>query len=199
MNYRIINKEERMTVDQRIDCSQRSLYLLSGIFMVIVTLAISGCGGGEPERAPARAKSAASAADKPRAAAEEEYVPLVTAPRVAFNYNPVGRRDPFRSILVKTEIAKSLEGLPPLQKTDLEELRLIGIVWGNFGYSAMVQTPDGKGYSLRVGTQVGPNEGSVKRITKRFLLIEEKYTDIFGESKTREVKFDLHPQKEGSE
>jgi len=63
----------------------------------------------------------------------------------------------------------------------------------------MVQTPDGKGYTIRVGTPVGPNKGVVRHITDRYLTIEEKYTDIFGEKKVREVKLDLHPQKEGSE
>ena len=43
--------------------------------------------------------------------------------------------------------------LPPLQRVGLTELSLIGVLWGNYGYTAMVQTPDGKGYSIRRGTQ----------------------------------------------
>jgi type IV pilus assembly protein PilP len=94
---------------------------------------------------------------------------------------------------------KNLESLPPLLRTEVGELRLIALVWGGFGYTAMVQTQDGKGYTVRVGTAVGPNRGTVRKITDRYLTVEEKYVDIFGESKAREVKLELHPQKEGSE
>lgn len=125
--------------------------------------------------------------------------PTVPLPTTNYTYDPDGRRDPFRSILVTSVTAKSLKSLPPLLRVEVGELQLIGIVWGGFGYSAMVQTPEGKGYTIHVGTPVGPNNGVVRRITGGYLTIQEKYTDIFGEKKVREVKLDLHPQKEGSE
>lgn len=101
--------------------------------------------------------------------------------------------------MVKAETEKSPRVLPPLQRIPVEEIRLIGVVWGGFGYSAMMQTPDGKGYTVRVGTLIGTNGGKVTGITAQNVIIEEKYTDIFGEKKIRDVKIDLHPQKEGSE
>lgn len=116
-----------------------------------------------------------------------------------YNYNAQGRRDPFRSILITTETTRKIDVLPPLQRTEIAEMRLIGIVWGSLGYSAMIQTPDGKGYTIRMGIPIGPNNGVVKKITERNLMVEEKFTDIFGEKKTREIVMDLHPQKEGSE
>lgn len=174
------------------------------MFGLLVAL-VSACGGDQTPKGPsavrpgpAKAPAApAPAAPNPPAEAEEP-TPAVPA-QVAYTYNPAGRRDPFRSILVTSESAKSLRSLPPLLRTEIGELQLIAIVWGGFGYSAMVKTPDGKGYTIRVGTLVGPNKGVVRQITKRDLTIEEKYTDIFGEKKVREVKLDLHPQKEGSE
>jgi len=63
----------------------------------------------------------------------------------------------------------------------------------------MVQTPDGKGYTLKVGTAVGPNGGSVKKITEKNVVVQENYADIFGERKLREVVMELHLQKEGAE
>lgn len=162
-----------------------------------------GCGGGQPPQGsstarPATTKAPAAAAPTPAVENTEEVVPTAPLP-ASHTYETGGRRDPFRSILVTSESAKSLKSLPPLLRTEIGELQLIGIVWGGFGYSAMVQTPDGKGYTIRVGTLVGMNNGVVRRITKRYLTIQEKYTDIFGEKKVREVKLDLHPQKEGSE
>jgi type IV pilus assembly protein PilP len=125
--------------------------------------------------------------------------PPAAVPPVEYAYNPQGRRDPFRSILIVTETAQKIDALPPLQRTEIADMRLIGIVWGGLGYTAMVQMPDGKGYSIRVGTLIGPNNGVVKKITERSIMVEEKFTDIFGEKKKREVVLDLYPQKEGTE
>jgi len=69
---------------------------------------------------------------------------------------------------------------------------VIAIVWGGMGQSAMLQTPEGKGYTVRVGTRVGPNHGVVRKITPREVIVEERYTDVFGETKTREVTLELH-------
>jgi len=127
-----------------------------------------------------------------------EKTPKPAAVVTPFSYNPGGRRDPFRSIITIEKI-KGIRGLLPLQRVEINELKLIAIVWGGFGYHAMVQTSDGKGYTLNVGTAVGPNDGSVKKITEQNVMIEENYTDIFGERKLRQVVLELHPQKEGAE
>jgi type IV pilus assembly protein PilP len=166
----------------------------------IFAAAAVGCVGGTSPPAPQSGKQAAAKPPAPvPPAVAEQKTEGQNPPPAPYVYNAEGRRDPFQSILVTAESARNLQRLPPLLRTEIGELRLIGIVWGGFGYSAMVQTPDGKGYTIRVGTPVGPNNGSVRKITERYLTIEEKYTDIFGEKKVREVKLDLHPQKEGSE
>ncbi len=76
---------------------------------------------------------------------------------------------------------------------------MIAIIWGGLGQSAMVQTPDGKGYTVRVGTRIGSNQGVVKRITAQSVVVEERYTDVFGENKTREVVLNLGPSGEKTE
>ncbi|MBI3810803.1 MAG: pilus assembly protein PilP [Nitrospirae bacterium] len=172
------------------------------VFICVVTILTSfGCGSGPPPQGPSAAKPGASKNPGPsvQTPAMDNKTEGSAIPPPPYAYNPEGRRDPFRSILVKSELGKSLENLPALLRTEVGELRLIGIVWGGFGYSAMVQTPDGKGYTIHVGTPLGPNRGRVQKITERYLTIEERYVDIFGENKVREVKLDLHPQKEGSE
>lgn len=177
--------------------------------MAFLILILLGCGGGSPPPTVPAAKpvpgkpagkqaSLLPAESAQKVKTETPAAPVPPQP-VAFTYSAEGRRDPFRSILVIEQTGGALESLPPLQRAQIEELKLIAIVWGGFGYSAMLETPDGKGYTVRVGTLVGPNSGVIRRITERVLMIDEKYTDIFGERKTREVKLDLHPQKEGSE
>ena len=113
------------------------------------------------------------------------------------SYDPSGRRDPFLPIsqLAQQETDTSL---PPLQRVGLTELNLIGVVWGNYGYTAMVQTPDGKGYSIRRGTRIGPNNGVVSSITERGFIVQERFTDVYGNKQEREYVKLLHP-KEGIE
>jgi type IV pilus assembly protein PilP len=115
-----------------------------------------------------------------------------------YSYNPSGRRDPFAVVLKDPKTGEENQSLPPLQQLSLTELNLIGIVWGGFGYSAMVQAPDGKGYTVRQGTRVGPNGGAVSSITENALVVQERFTDVYGNKQVREYVKLLHA-KEGSE
>jgi type IV pilus assembly protein PilP len=114
------------------------------------------------------------------------------------SYDPSGRRDPFLPIVENSQLGPGDVALPPLQRVGLTELNLIGIVWGTYGYTAMVQAPDGKGYSLRRGTRVGPNNGVVSSITERGIIVQERFTDVYGNKQEREYVKLLHP-KEGIE
>lgn len=169
-------------------------YALSFGFLV-------SCGFSEPPSVP-HAPSAPSAG-----APKAEPAPPVAAPtasaekkeEIPFQYNPAGRRDPFKSIIVSSERQSLAENLPPLQRKELSELKVIGIIWGGFGYGAVIQTPDGKGYPVRKGTRMGLNNGVISRITNKEVVVQEKYLDIFNERKTRDVVMELHPHKEGLE
>ncbi len=114
------------------------------------------------------------------------------------SYDPSGRRDPFLPMLQLGQQDETDPNLPPLQRIGLTELSLIGVLWGNYGYMAMVQTPDGKGYSIRRGTRIGPNNGVVSSITERGIIVQERFTDVYGNKQEREYVKLLHP-KEGIE
>ena len=114
------------------------------------------------------------------------------------SYDPSGRRDPFLPMLQLGQQVEQDANLPPLQRVGLTELSLIGVLWGNYGYTAMVQTPDGKGYSIRRGTRIGPNNGVVSSITERGIIVQERFTDVYGNKQEREYVKLLHP-KEGTE
>ena len=166
-----------------------------GVFLVL-----QGCSGAEaPRKQPESVIPKPAKVSEPKPAAPPK-TPLATpavlpvSPEASFQYNSEGRRDPFQSVIVVSDKKKSAEHLPPLQKMDLTELKLIGIVWGAFGYNAILQAPDGKGYPVKIGTRVGVNNGVVRTISSARLTVEETYTDIFGERKMKEVNLDLHPQ-----
>ena len=113
-------------------------------------------------------------------------------------YDPSGRRDPFAPVVQELQPGKLDAHLPPLQRVALTELNLIAIVWGAYGYTAMVQTPEGHGYTVRRGTRVGQNNGVVSAITERGIIVQERFTDVYGKKQEREYVKLLHP-KEGLE
>jgi len=115
-----------------------------------------------------------------------------------FGYDPSGRRDPFAPVVEQLQPGKMDANLPPLQRVNLTELNLIAIVWGAYGYTAMVQTPEGYGYAVRRGTRLGQNNGVVSAITERGIIVQERFTDVYGKKQEREYVKLLHP-KEGAE
>ncbi len=116
-----------------------------------------------------------------------------------YTYDPSGRRDPFTAILLPGQVPGEADlSVPPLQRVGLTELNLIGIIWGAYGYVAMVQTPDGKGYTVRRGTRIGPNNGVVSAITENAIIVQERFTDVYGKKQEREYVKPLHT-KEGTE
>ena len=141
---------------------------------------------------PPAATSSAPQPEGPGAGAE----PSVQVGRGGYVYLPEGRRDPFLSILreASAEAAKKMDelNLPPLQRVTVAELTVIGIVWGGFGYTAMLQTPDGRGYVVKRGARIGNNNGVVSAITEKAVIVEERFTDIYGKKQVREYAKPLH-------
>ncbi len=154
---------------------------------------------GLPAEMPAMAEGAPAVGDLSRparsvhlaalsntmAAALDSGVP--PAPPGPYSYNPLGRRDPFAPVLREAGTSREADiALPPLQRVTLTEVTLIGVIWGGFGYSAMVQTPDGKGYTVNRGTVIGPNNGVVTAISESGITVEERFTDLYGKKLVRE-------------
>jgi type IV pilus assembly protein PilP len=112
-----------------------------------------------------------------------------------YAYHPDSRRDPFLAIVLGDSKATEVNlNVPPLQRVAMSELSLIGVIWGGFGYVAMVQTPDGRGYTVREGTRVGSANGVVSAITPETLTIKEPFSDIYGRKEMREHVMSLHPK-----
>jgi type IV pilus assembly protein PilP len=123
---------------------------------------------------------------------------LLVEPVSAHAYDPSGRRDPFVPVLQQLGLGPIDPTLPPLQRVGLTEMNLIAVIWGGYGYTAMVQTPDGNGYTVRRGTRIGPNNGVVSAVTEKGIVVQERFTDVYGSKQEREYVKLLHP-KEGPE
>jgi len=103
-------------------------------------------------------------------------------------YSSAGKRDPFQALALKTQTKRRpRENLSPLERYDLGQLKLVGIVWDAKDPRAMVEDSAGLGYVVRIGTPIGPNEGKIKEIKASEVVIEESYIDFYGARKNRQV------------
>lgn len=168
------------------------LFFLIGLSALAV-VAFAGCSNSEktPEtNAPAAPKSAPSLTTQVTSTVTE------IAPQAVYAYNSIGRRDPFAPIVTRVE-DKAKSDRAPLERYSIHDFKMTGVVWGGFGYNAMLEAPDGKGYFVRRGTIIGPNKGVVKKITETTLVIEEKFKTATGGEDRRETIIDIRKKQEG--
>jgi Tfp pilus assembly protein PilP len=110
----------------------------------------------------------------------------------AGRFKPDGKRDPFQPYNLKSRTtARPRESLSPLERYDLSQLRLVGIVWDIKRPRAMVEDTAGLGYIVTVGTPIGNSGGKVMAIQPNGIMIEESYKDVTGAKKKRDVSMKL--------
>lgn len=111
-----------------------------------------------------------------------------------YSYDPKSRRDPFQA-LTKAIKRERLLDVPPLQRYQLSDVKILGIVWGGYGYHALIQTPDGKGYTVKEGMLMGTNSGVIKAITDKAIVVAEPTVDFSGKKIEKEVELLLRPKE----
>jgi len=141
-----------------------------------------------------------AASDKLVAVAPQAIrTPLLTGIPAA--YNPAGKIDPFEPLLrekpvpfKKTKLKKRIPRTP-LERIDLSQLKLVGIILASSGNRALVEEASGKGYVIKKGTYIGTNSGKVAKIIKEKVIVEEEFEDVFGKIKIRqrEIKIPKPP------
>jgi len=108
-------------------------------------------------------------------------------------YDPEGKRDPFVSFSSKGEELASEEqtALLPLQRYDLGELKMVGVIWGSKGPKALVEDAVGEGYTVSIGERIGRSSGVVTQITDTEITVREEFPGIGGRKVTRESTLQL--------
>jgi len=84
----------------------------------------------------------------------------------SYTYDAAGRRDPFRSLLVREQGRGGSQRPPGIAGITIDDISLQGIWKTTSGYVAQIRATDNKSYLLRAGdqlydgevTRVGPNE-----------------------------------------
>jgi len=122
-------------------------------------------------------------------------------PEITDFYNPEGKLDPFEPLFKKERVSlavgkkkiKRRKPLTPLERVNLSQLSLVGIIQAPSGNRALVQESSGKGYVVKKGTYIGTNSGKIIQILKDRIIIEEESEDIYG--KVSIIKKPLKLQK----
>jgi hypothetical protein len=104
-------------------------------------IAVACSDAAPPPAAAPPAPPAQAAVTVPATPAAPEPAP-VSLQADTYTYNPAGRRDPFQSLIVSGG-KRSLEFLPPLQRREVSELKLVAVVWGSLGTYGLLEMPDG--------------------------------------------------------
>jgi type IV pilus assembly protein PilP len=150
-----------------------------------VALATAGCGGDAPAPAapatPARAAKKVAASDATKASSET----ALAASTIAYAYNPIGKRDPFRSPLGEESRGNrdsQRACSEPLCQWDLDQLTLVAVITGDSNPVAMVQDPKGTGYVVRRNARIGKQGGKVSAILRNAITVTEFWTSPDGKT-----------------
>ena len=114
--------------------------------------------------------------------------------RTGYIYDPTGKPDPFKLFIVELKRSKELadKALQPLQRYELSQLKLVAIIWSIDKPRALVEDSAGKGYIITKDSYIGKNQGKVTDILENEIVITEESADIFGKTKTKEIRIKLH-------
>jgi len=179
-----------------------------GIILLLGTIVmLESCSGEAPKATkvpmPPAAKKAPAPAPTPGPLPSALESKAELTPAEKYTYDPKGKPDPFRPLIVeKTEAAPvkakpsaeaALEAATPLERVDLGQLKLVAVIWNISDPKGMVEDDAGKGYILSIGTLIGKNRGQVTQINSSGVQVTEKFEDSTGRFKSRQVTLKLYP------
>jgi type IV pilus assembly protein PilP len=110
----------------------------------------------------------------------------------SYHYDPASKRDPFLSPFYhQPEQAVPEEAKTPLQRFDLGQLKLVGIVLEDQEPKALIEDNGGLGYIVTKGTPIGSKGGVIKAIEPKRVVVEEYETDFYGKRQAQERELPL--------
>jgi len=181
---------------------RKSSEVVGVLILIGFLLMLAGCGGGTPA-VPVPAKGKAAPVEKKAVVAPKpaEKTEVAKKEEPEYTYNPAGKPDPFKPFIQVTPTKAGAKGVPltPLQRYEINQLKLVAIIAAREGNVALVEDSAGKGYFLKKGTAIGMNDGKVTQILKDRVVVQELEQDVSGQTKQNEVLLYLHRPEEGME
>jgi len=114
-------------------------------------------------------------------------------PDPGYSYNPDGRRDPFVSLVGRGETGSGPGTPRPTGVAGLliGEVNVKGVLRDRDGFLALLQAPDNKTYTVRVGDKLF--DGTVKSINQEKVVFSQNVNDPLSLVKQREVPKPVRP------
>ena len=159
------------------------------VLPVLVFVAIAAA----PVMAAAQAQPPAKApAGQPPPPAKPTPKADLPSPPANYEYEFMGRRDPFLSLVNRGADARTTAGNQPAKRAEgvpgllTSEITVRGIVQTRGEFGAMVAGVDGKVYSVRAGDKLA--DGVVRQVTSQAVVILQEVNDPLSLEKQREVR-----------
>lgn len=159
------------------------------VLVAFAVLALGACSDGAPKDQKAKTvakKKGGDAAVKP-----------VVDTALAFSYDPEGKPDPFKSYVRQLVAIQQADLSSPLQRFDLSQLTVTGIIWSSEKPRALIEDPTGKGYVVQTGAAIGKNRGRIVFIGDNRVTVKETYVDSADQATTTEVDMYLYEKNGG--
>ena len=178
------------------------------ILLLGTILTLGSCGGEAPKATkvpmPPAGKKTTAPAPTPAPVPSSVESKAEPAPIEKYIYDPKGKTDPFKPLIVEkaeaapgkpkpTSLEAALETATPLERMDLGQLKLVAVIWNISDPRGMVEDATGKGYILSVGTPIGKSRGKVTQINSSGIVVTERFEASTGKFKSREVTLKLYP------
>jgi len=147
---------------------KRTLAASFGLLLAIAALAA-------PQKTPAPAPTVTPVPEEEspgQALIEQEESALAGR---TYSYDPAGRRDPFRSLLMRPEKGMAGHRPPGIPGIAIDDIILQGIWKTRAGYVAQIRGTDNKSYLLRSGDQL--YDGEVLRIAPNEVTFRQNLND----------------------
>ncbi len=108
----------------------------------------------------------------------------------AYSYDPAGRRDPFRSLLVREQHKGGVERPPGIAGISIDDLVVHGIWKTKAGFVAQIRATDNKSYLIRAGDLL--YDGEVVRVAPNEIVFRQNINDPQSVKPFREVTKQLN-------
>jgi len=103
-------------------------------------------------------------------------------------YNPSGKKDPFKPFDFSPDLDRASDK-GPLERYDLPQWRMTAVLDVGGEPSAVIEDPNGHGFTVKKGTKVGMHDGVVTDVQADRVVVVESEVDFTGEKheKTAEI------------
>lgn len=180
--------------------SRNNYWAIIAFTLVAMIPVLPGCGKKESPPPPSAKPAAKPEMPKPVPVQKQ----MSSAGNVAgapMSTEFVSQKDPFKPLVADTKSGvpflkrNRLGQVLPILNYDLAQFRVTGIIVGLKENRAQVIDPTGKPYVVKVGMEMGRNEGRVTKITPTYVEVFEKYRDESGKLVKNYVRLELRKKQ----